>query len=176
MRLMVAAAGALALGPYVIVMVRCMAVFGYVLMCVSALTLVSAADASSSPRSRALAGQIESPFCPGQTLRSCSSPAAAVWRADIRRWVDEGVSSEQIKERLSTRADRDLRTVPHNHTLTPLMLFVTTLGIAGLALVVGVMRRRRSAEEPGDEECAPASSALEDALDSRIDEELALYD
>ena len=175
MRCNVAGTGDSAAARYLISMLRRMARFGWVVVLAGALCSVSAAAAASSDqRAAALASQIESPFCPGKTLRSCSSPAAAVWRADIRRWVDEGVASEQIKERLSSRASRDLRVVPHDHTFGPLVFVSGVAGFAGLLLVVAITRRKE--DESHDDEVPEVSDPDDDVLDSRLDDELALYD
>jgi len=78
-----------------------------------AFALLAAAVAVASPPAVAAAQEgaravsiyrnTQSPFCPGRTLDDCPSPDAATWRADIRRWVDEGASGAEIRARLQDR-------------------------------------------------------------------------
>lgn len=61
----------------------------------------------------AILGDTWSPFCPGRTLSSCTSGKAAEWREDVRRWLAEGRTREEILARLQARVpDFTLETVP----------------------------------------------------------------
>lgn len=54
-----------------------------------------------------------SPFCPGHTLSTCTSGKAAQWRGDIRVWLAEGLTRDQIMARLQARVPQfSLDTVP----------------------------------------------------------------
>lgn len=69
-----------------------------------------------------------SPFCPGATLAMCTSRQASTWRADIRTWVAEEVSSEEILSRLQARVPEFQLSAQPN---SPLFY----IGLAALVLV-----------------------------------------
>lgn len=112
-----------------------------------------------------------SPFCPGRTLDSCPSPRAADWRDDVRRWVAEGVSTQEIRDRLGERAPEvDLTGAPSTALDAVLPVLVTVVAILLLALLLrALLVRKRSSEEK------PAKPA-DGASDRRLDEELARLD
>jgi cytochrome c-type biogenesis protein CcmH/NrfF len=130
-----------------------------------------AADGADEARAAQVADQLESPFCPGKTLSACASPAAAAWRDDIRRWVGEGMTTAQIRERLAARAGRDLRFVPQQagfYWLLPLGV------VASLTLFAAAARRFKGQAAPRAAE-ADAGDPPDDAeLDRRLDAELTL--
>src|SRR5215510_2608112 len=76
----------------------------------------SAPQLSEEERDReaeSIARSIMSPFCPGRTVSSC--PNAGPWREDIRHWVGQGVSAEEIRRRLHERVpEHNLMGVPPN--------------------------------------------------------------
>jgi len=124
------------------------------------LALASAvgANPAGDSRARALADQLESPFCPGRTLSSCTSPAAAKWRVEIDGWVNDGVPSEEIRRRLSERAGRDLRVVPKSRSFYGLLALSGLLSLGAIGMVIRALR-------PRDEELA--SDASETPLDAQ---------
>ena len=66
--------------------------------CALALAGAAAADELADARhARALAEELMSPFCPGRTLSDCPSPNAAAVREEIRAWVGEGRSDDEIR-------------------------------------------------------------------------------
>lgn len=138
----------------------------------------SAGPEAGNDRAKTLSGQLSSPFCPGKTLDGCTSPAAAEWRQDIRTWVDEGVSSEEIKRRLSERAGgQDLIAAPSSGFSSGWMI----LSIVGSLLVLGFASRKiftpkgeQGAETtPGVDE---SEEKIDKKYDQRLDDELALLD
>jgi cytochrome c-type biogenesis protein CcmH/NrfF len=139
-----------------------------------------AALASDAPtegdRAQEIADQLESPFCPGRTISSCTSPAAAEWRVEIQTWVDEGVPSEEIRGRLSKRAGRDLRFVPQDDSFYGLLAVGAVLSLATIGIIT--MRVRRRDEE--DVEQASGDADVDDERDAelerRLDAELAFED
>ena len=165
-------------------MSRVTMVFACAALLVTSLAATGNAQPAANQRASRLAGQIESPFCPGRTLDTCTSPAAAVWRSDIRHWVDDGVPSNQIKARLSERAGRDLRVVPPGNNLDSLVWLGLLPGIFGLGVVARLVQRRVATEENGSDHArtsdqhAPEdgpSPLSDDALEDLLDGELAEY-
>ena len=114
-----------------------------------------------------------SPFCPGSTLATCTSPQAAKWRTDIQTWVQEGISEEEIRRRLAQR-------VP-GHDLTGTSTvgwgwgLPIALAVGAIALLFWLMRRFRKPPPP-------LSSTAEDeatgdpSLDEKLDRELDRLD
>lgn len=125
-------------------------------------------------QAEALSQSMMSPFCPGRTLSACPSPKAAGWRADIRVWVGEGVSAEEIRRRLAARIPQhDLFGIPK----TPLgWLLPIALVLAALTLLVGLLRvlikpralveASRDVEPTDDKEKAAWEARLEQELDA----------
>ena len=67
-------------------------------------------------RAQRLADDLKSPFCPGKTLKTCTSPNAAVVRRDIQEMVLKGMSDEAIVAAFRQEYDTDDFSVviPHN--------------------------------------------------------------
>lgn len=128
--------------------------------------------AASSRRSDQLAGQIMSPFCPGKTLQSCTSPNAAAWRADIHRWAAEGVSSAEIRQRLEARAGHSLSSVPAEGQAFWMPLVTVLLALLTFGLLA-VRMRRRLAPEPQAPVEGEEAATTEAEWDRRLDDELA---
>jgi cytochrome c-type biogenesis protein CcmH/NrfF len=66
----------------------------------SLLLLSGTAHAQEQDRVTDLSRNIMSPFCPGLTLHDCPSDAAIELRQDILEMVQEGMSDEEIMNRL----------------------------------------------------------------------------
>ena len=139
----------------------------------------SLSEQESERQAEAISRSIMSPFCPGRTVSSC--PNAQPWREDIRKWVREGVDSEEIKRRLAERVPKhDLAGVPKN----PLgWVMPVGLGVGALASLIFLLRyliiprRNDSAGDAEEATLAPAAGAppakgsAED-WDTRLDQEL----
>lgn len=113
-----------------------------------------------------------SPFCPGRTLDSCPSPKAGDWRDDVRRWVAEGVSTTEIRDRLSERVPEvDLTGAPSTalDAVLPVVLTIVALALLFLLLRALLGRSRRQAE-------AAISKPQDSNVERRLDEELARLD
>ncbi len=119
------------------------------------LLLASASAAQTedtSPRERsrralALAGDLMSPFCPGRTLADCPSPDAAVWREDIRTWMNAGLPDAEIRTRLQARMpEQNLSALPRGPLgwMVPSLILVAGLGI----LTVALRRVTAASDEP----------------------------
>jgi cytochrome c-type biogenesis protein CcmH/NrfF len=133
-------------------------------------------------QAEAISRSIMSPFCPGRTVSAC--PNAGPWREDIRKWVAEGVDSEEIKRRLSERApEHNLMGVPKNRLGWVLPV---GLGIGAVGILIFLLRYLVSSKAGGasaQREAAPAAKAKAGAspaasrangedYDARLDQEL----
>jgi cytochrome c-type biogenesis protein CcmH/NrfF len=58
-------------------------------------------------RAQKLADDLKSPFCPGKTLKTCTSPNAAKLRREIQDMVKGGMSDADIINELKAVHDRD---------------------------------------------------------------------
>jgi cytochrome c-type biogenesis protein CcmH/NrfF len=136
-------------------------------------------EQESERQAEAISRSIMSPFCPGRTVSSC--PNAQPWRDDIRKWVREGVDSEEIKRRLAERVPKhELSGIPRN----PLgWVLPVGLGVGALASLVLLLRylvtprRKDDSGAEGSEASLAAASASPakgspDDWDTRLDQEL----
>jgi len=91
-----------------------------------------------------------SPFCPGRTLNSCPSGKATAWRDDIRAWVAEGLSNEQILARLQARVpDFQLEgTPPTDWSWAGPLVVMAVLTVAFALGGLRTVRARREAATP----------------------------
>jgi cytochrome c-type biogenesis protein CcmH/NrfF len=119
---------------------------------------------------QAIVRNTASPFCPGKTLDSCPSPKAAEWRQDVHQWVAEGVPETEIRDRLQAR-------VPGFDLSIPPVKWGWAIPLLALALstVWFVVMARRVRRGAGSKHPAPQLGP-QDALDSRLDQELAQLD
>jgi cytochrome c-type biogenesis protein CcmH/NrfF len=110
-----------------------------------------------SRRASALFDSTMSPFCPGRTLNSCPSGKATAWRQDIRAWVAEGLSNDEILARLQARVpDFQLEGTPPTDWSWAGPLVVMALLTAAFAL--GGLRTIRARREAATRtEAAPAT-------------------
>ena len=139
--------------------------FAAVSLVLASLSVVGAQDAAADRRAVRIERSLMSPFCPGKTLHGCPSPRAGEWRADIRRWIGEGVSDAAIFERLQSRVpDFDLTGRPAG---TADWAIPTGAAAFATFVLIAVARRWR----PRGEEDSPETTS--DEYDDRLDEELA---
>jgi cytochrome c-type biogenesis protein CcmH/NrfF len=130
-------------------------------------------EAALSRRTQGLSRTIMSPFCPGKTIDSCPSPRAQAWREEIRGWLAEGASAEEITARLQARAPGfDLSGRPGAGW--DWALPVGAMALATLWLLLYLRRLRTGEAGPRRESHTTASRPKRlEALDARLDEELA---
>lgn len=127
-------------------------------------------------QAEALSKKMMSPFCPGRTLSACPSPKAAEWRRDIKTMLGEGLTAEEIRDRLAARIPRhDLFGIPK----TPLgWALPIALILAAFGLLVGLLRvlvRPRALSEDEANETADADNNKED-WEARLEQELESLD
>lgn len=116
-----------------------------------------------------------SPFCPGRTLASCSSQGAAAWLADVRVWVAEGATDEEITGRLQSRTPEfDLSADPGGNWNWG----IGVLAIGSVTLLLGAVAystaRRGREDQDGEADTLEGQERLD--LEDLLDEELALVD
>jgi cytochrome c-type biogenesis protein CcmH/NrfF len=150
-------------------------------------------DSDDAKRAQDISRTVMSPFCPGRTLESCPSPYATEWREDIREWVAEGVSTEEIKKRLEARTpDKDLTGAPSTAMDRFLPALVSVVAIVLLVLLLrGLLRSnknvagpqkgggaRSDSEREQADDAAPgkAEPKTEETLERELDEELERLD
>jgi len=82
----------------------------WTLLCAALLLCLGSAPANAQDageielqnarRTRQILDQVMSPYCQNRTLAECPAAAAEVERQKVRRWVDAGISEDDIKTRL----------------------------------------------------------------------------
>ncbi len=135
--------------------------------------------AGYSARVLSLSRRLMSPFCPGLTLASCSSRGAAEWLVDVRVWVAEGATDDDIIARLQSRTPAfDISPDPGgnwNWGIGVVAIASITLLMGGIAY--STARHRRQDRNSTAASTVPVWSEQEHLdLEERLDEELALVD
>jgi cytochrome c-type biogenesis protein CcmH/NrfF len=137
--------------------------------------LVERSEAESEKLYQSLKGFLMSPYCPGLTLGSCGSGAAELLRADMREWVFEGHTREDIVDYyVATFGEEFLGRPPFRGTA--ILVWVAPI----IALLVGLwaaMRwiRKNSGREKVNAAPQPVHEpeVLDDAeLDARLEAEI----
>ena len=123
-----------------------------------------------------LAHDVMSPWCPGLTLSDCPSPNAAA----LREWIIEqersGLSREAVEAQLFEQFGDGLLQAPRAEGVG-LVAYAIPVGgaLAGAALVVAVIRRRRlagTAAAPAEAAPRAGAAASDDELEREIDREI----
>ena len=119
-------------------------------------------------RAQKLADDLKSPFCPGKTLKTCTSPSAAVVRRDIQEMVRKGMSDDEIVEALKSKHDREGFSVanPEQPWLTIFVPFIPFVILTGAMLfLVRRWQKPMTSQtddqgQPGDDPNAADRAAL----------------
>lgn len=103
-------------------------------------------------RAQRLADDLKSPFCPGKTLKTCTSPDAAKVRRDIQRMVRDGASDEAIVAALKMSYDTDEFSVanPDQPAYTIFVPFIPFVILTGAMIFMIWLMRRRSRNQTID--------------------------
>jgi cytochrome c-type biogenesis protein CcmH/NrfF len=110
-------------------------------------------------------------------LNIAESARADQERAQIRGYIAQGLTKQQIKDRLKAQWGPAILATPSRHGfslavwLVPLLLALAAIGAVALFLPRWRRGARRSASVP-----APAGPQISDADARRLDEDLARYD
>lgn len=128
-------------------------------------------SAEATARAFSLSHEIMSPYCPGMTLASCPSDAAAQLRTEIAGRFRAGESRAAIVDGLVGRFGDTIRGTPRPNGVA-LSLWVVP-GLVGVAIVWALIRSAggsRGGAQLADEDDLP--TAAQPALVSRLDAEL----
>jgi cytochrome c-type biogenesis protein CcmH len=84
-----------------------------------------------------------SPYCPGMSLRDCTSGKAAVLRDEIHGWVAEGRSEKWIEDQLVARFGESILSAPRFRGFNALVwIFPVLAVIIGLGLIFSYLQRQ----------------------------------
>lgn len=119
-----------------------------------------------------VARQLYCPVCENVPLDVCPTTACQEWRELIRLKLSEGWSDEQIKEYFAMQYGDRVLAEPPRRGLNWLVYVLPPVAIlAGVVLVVGILRRMQAKPTPAeDTPAAPLST--EDEYLKRVEEEL----
>jgi cytochrome c-type biogenesis protein CcmH/NrfF len=132
------------------------------------------ADDEVERKAEALSRSIMSPFCPGRTVSACPSPNAHAWREDIRKWVREGVSADEIRARLAARMpEHNLTGAPPNRLGWALPIGIGVFSILILVLALRHLLKPRPAPAPKkNADSAPPPADDREDWDAKLKQEL----
>jgi cytochrome c-type biogenesis protein CcmH len=137
-----------------------------------ALFVVPAAFASERhPTQAELEGEVMCPVC-GTTLDQSGAPAAQQIKRVIAARIKAGDTKSEIKERLVAEYGDEILAAPPREGFGLLAWWLPIAGVLAAAVVVGIgawrWSRRREPE--------PAPTALDPALERRLDDELRRFE
>lgn len=136
------------------------------------LLLVSSPAVAASPDQAAtdMSAEIMSPFCPGVTLHECPSAEALRLRDRIETWFRDGMTRDQVLDRLETEYGSGIRATPSGKGFG-LVAWLVVAGAVLAALATGSLLLRKWLRR--GEETSPDQTLVADAERRRLDEELA---
>jgi hypothetical protein len=165
----------------VVMLLAAYALFGFGLR----ISVARAEDpVTAEQRAQSLTRSVMSPFCPGRTLDTCPSPRATEWRAQIRQWVSEGLSNDEIRRRLQQQAPDPKEDLTGGPSTGVGMWFPVAAGLAFLGLLAYVLKRLSAARASTEPKSSTKTKAAENtappvddaALEARLDEEIRQSD
>jgi cytochrome c-type biogenesis protein CcmH/NrfF len=121
-----------------------------------------------------LSKQYMSPYCPGASLRDCTSGKAAVLRDEIKAWLHEGRTLGWIENELVARHGESILAAPRFKGFNALVWIFPFLAlIVGLGMIFAYLQRQHAmtmAKVPAQEvpEEAPADPDLERRFESEL--------
>ena len=127
------------------------------------------AKADASKRVNRISDQLKSPFCPGKTLLTCTSPQAYELRKEMSQMIIDGRSDDEILAALRDSFGEKLENPPQPWytVLVPILPFVFGALIAAWVFSSWLRGSRLSTES---EENEPASKELSKADEERLRE------
>jgi cytochrome c-type biogenesis protein CcmH len=136
---------------------------------VAAPGAVSAAPRASLPD---IEDEVMCPTC-GVPLAHAFSPQAERERNFIRREIARGRTKQQIKDALVSEFGEDVLATPRDEgfDLAAYIVPAIVLGVAGVALLLAIVRWRRKPPDP-----SPTGGALSSADSARLERDLSRYD
>ena len=138
-------------------------------LCVAEVCVASTGQTAMAA-SFALSRELMSPFCPGMTLATCPSEAAADLRSEISERFSAGDDAEQITQTLERRFGISLRGTPEPRGWGLAVWAVPGfLGLGMLGILIAAVGPRSSRSLTGFDNQVPD---IDLELLSRLDEEL----
>lgn len=152
---------------------------GLCLLALSLLIFVLAsgpAQADAPPTLADLEDEVMCPVC-GTLLGLSEAPQAERERVLIRRLIDEGLTKQEIKDRLVAEYGPQVLALPESSgfNLTAYLAPVAGLLIAAIVLALAVRRWRRDAETDASSRLA-GENDLSESESEQLDSDLSRYD
>jgi len=145
------------------------------LAAVCALLVAAPAQGSEQhPKLPELESEVMCLVC-NTTLDQSTSPFADRERALIRRYIAEGDTKSEIKDKLVSQFGVQILAAPPDSGFNILAWWLPIVGVLAGALLLGALAWRwsRGRREPP---AGPTQTRLEPGLERRLDDELARYD
>lgn len=144
------------------------------------LAPADAAAAATAPKTSLpeIEDEVMCPIC-GTLLSLSASPAAQRQRVFIRKLIRQGKTKDEIKDALVAEYGGQVLAEPEESgiNLWAYVLPTALIGLAAVAVVASIVRRRRLREEPADAATAgPEPDGSPDPDDERLDRDMARFD
>ena len=122
--------------------------------------------------------EVMCPICGVLLELAQESPQANRERAYIRELIAQGLTKEEIKDRLVSEFGPEVLATPDTEGFDLAAWLVPGLAIlaAGIGIGIGLRRWRRSGRSGGDAAAEPPPEALSPEEQKRLDEDLARYE
>lgn len=138
------------------------------------VTLAAAPAVAQSPEDLAneISGKVMSPFCPGVTLHDCPSQQALDLRDTIEDYARDGMTEDEIMDRLVADFGPSIRAEPSSEGAGVLAWILPSIAVLiGGALAWTLVRRWIARRDAGTEALQPVVKLSDDER-SRLDTEL----
>ena len=145
------------------------------LLAVLLALLVAGGAAPASAEEAWSAGMVDdlmSPYCPGRTLRSCTSPQAGELIVWIEQQEAEGRDADAVYTELLTEFGDEIRQAPTASGFGAAAYAVPVLAFLLGGALVAVFLRRQGGGATGDSPGATTPAASDPELERLVDEEL----
>ena len=119
--------------------------------------------------------EVMCPIC-GTALNLAESPQAERERAFIRTLIDQGLTKQQIKDRLVAEYGPTVLAVPSDSGFDLTAWVVPIVGVLAAAIGIGFGARRWRRDAERDRRNAPADPGLEPAEEARLQADLGRYE
>ncbi|HEV2755828.1 MAG TPA: cytochrome c-type biogenesis protein CcmH [Actinomycetota bacterium] len=138
-----------------------------------ALVLFSAAPAAAAAPedvANTVAQEVMSPYCTGVTLHDCPSSSAQEMRAEIVAWAEDGMTKEQILDRLEAEFGPSIRALPPAEGSGLLAWLLPGVAVLAGAVLAIVLARRWARRAPAvAAPAAPVSAEAGARLNAELD-------
>ena len=117
---------------------------------------------------QAIFTELMSPFCPGLTLADCPSPNAFELRAEIRRRLEAGESTDAIRAELVAKYGVEILADPTGTPIGTVVWGVPAAVAAMAAVGIAWFVRRATRVAQADHAVAPADAETSKKLDDEL--------